>query len=87
VQPTWALAGSIGFLIIFSSIFAVNAAWQHADASRRATRVTSLLYLTPVFAVRLEWLLFAVVPSPLTMLGLRWPCTGVSARRLAPERN
>jgi drug/metabolite transporter (DMT)-like permease len=86
VQPTWALAGSIGFLIVFSSIFAVNA--LHTLMRRgEATRVTSLLYLTPIFAVLLEWLLFAVVPSPLTMLGVAVTCTGVALVAWRPRRN
>jgi len=45
VRPAWALAGSIGFLVVFSSILAVNA--LHTLMRRgEATRVTSLLYLT-----------------------------------------
>jgi drug/metabolite transporter (DMT)-like permease len=43
-----------------------------------ATRVTSLLYLTPIFAVALEWLLFAVTPSALTALGIAIACAGVA---------
>jgi drug/metabolite transporter (DMT)-like permease len=77
VRPTWALAGAIGFLVVFSSIFAVNA--LHTLMRRgEATRVTSLLYLTPIIAVLLEWLLFAVVPSGLTALGVAVTCAGVA---------
>jgi drug/metabolite transporter (DMT)-like permease len=43
-----------------------------------ATRVTSLLYLTPIIAVLLEWWLFAVVPTPLTVLGVAVTCAGVA---------
>jgi len=49
--------------------------------------VTSLLYLTPVFAVLLEWLLFAVVPSPLTLLGMAVACTGVALVAWRPRRS
>jgi drug/metabolite transporter (DMT)-like permease len=77
VRPTWALAGSIGFLVVFSSILAVNA--LHTLMRRgEATRVTSLLYLTPIIAVALEWRLFGVVPTPLTALGVAVTCAGVA---------
>jgi len=77
VRPTWELAGSIGFLVFFSSILAVNA--LHTLMRRgEATRVTSLLYLTPIIAVALEWWLFAVVPTPLTVLGVAVTCAGVA---------
>jgi drug/metabolite transporter (DMT)-like permease len=77
VRPAWALAGAIGFLVVFSSILAVNA--LHTLMRRgEATRVTSLLYLTPIIAVALEWLLFAVVPTPLTALGVAVTCAGVA---------
>jgi len=77
VRPAWALAGSIGFLVVFASILAVNA--LHTLMRRgEATRVTSLLYLTPIIAVALEWALFAVAPTPLTLLGVAVTCAGVA---------
>ncbi|MFN7573231.1 MAG: DMT family transporter [Betaproteobacteria bacterium] len=77
VRWSWALAGAIAFLVILASIFAVNA--LHTLMRRgEATRVTSLLYLTPIFAVALEWLLFAVTPSALTALGIAIACAGVA---------
>ncbi len=77
VRPAWALAGSIGFLVVFASILAVNA--LHTLMRRgEATRVTSLLYLTPIIAVALEWALFAVAPTPLTVLGVAVTCAGVA---------
>jgi len=85
VRPTWALAGSIGFLVVFSSILAVNA--LHTLMRRgEATRVTSLLYLTPIIAVALEWWLFAVVPTLLTMLGVAVTCVGVALVAWQPRR-
>jgi len=87
VQWTWALFGSIAFLVILASIFAVNA--LHSLMRRgQATRVTSILYLTPIFAVVLEYLLFGVVPSALALAGIGVTCLGVAlvaaggARRL-----
>jgi len=40
--------------------------------------VTSILYLTPVFAVALEYLMFGVVPSSLAFLGIALTCGGVA---------
>jgi drug/metabolite transporter (DMT)-like permease len=85
VRPAWALAGSIGFLVVFSSILAVNA--LHTLMRRgEATRVTSLLYLTPIIAVALEWPLFGVVPTPLTVLGVAVTCAGVALVAWQPRR-
>jgi drug/metabolite transporter (DMT)-like permease len=84
-RPAWALAGAIAFLVIFASILAVNA--LHTLMRRgEATRVTSLLYLTPIIAVLLEWLLFAVVPTPLTAVGVAVTCAGVAMVAWRPRR-
>ena len=77
VDWSWPLFGSIAFLVIFASIFAVNALhtlMRHGQA----TKVTSILYLTPIFAVVLEYLMFDVVPSALTLVGIAVTCLGVS---------
>jgi drug/metabolite transporter (DMT)-like permease len=77
VQWTWALAGSIVFLVVLASILAVNA--LHTLMRRgEATRVTSLLYLTPIIAVALEWAMFGVRPTALTALGIAVTCAGVA---------
>ncbi len=77
IQVSWQLLASIGFLVIFASIFAVNA--LHTLMRRgEATRVTSLLYLTPIIAVALEWLMFGVYPTWLTALGVVVTCAGVA---------
>lgn len=77
VRWAWPLAASIGFLVVFASILAVNA--LHTLMRRgEATRVTSLLYLTPIIAVVLEWAMFAVVPTPLTVAGIVVTCAGVA---------
>jgi drug/metabolite transporter (DMT)-like permease len=85
VRWSWSLAGAILFLVIGGSILAVNA--LHTLMRRgQATRVTGLFYITPVFAVVLEMLMFDVVPSPLTGLGVVVTCAGVGllAWRPAP---
>jgi drug/metabolite transporter (DMT)-like permease len=77
VRWSWALLASVGFLVIFASILALSA--LHLLMRRgQATRVTSLLYLTPIIAVVLELLLFAVVPSGLTLAGIGVTCLGVA---------
>ncbi len=87
VDWSWALAGSIVFLVIGASIFAVNA--LHTLMRRgQATRVTSLVYLTPIFAIVLELFLFGVVPTGLSIAGIVITCFGVAlvAWRSAPAR-
>jgi len=73
----WQLFAAIGFLVVFASIFAVNVLhtlMRHGQA----TKVTSLLYLPPIFAVALEFLMFDVVPSALSAFGIAVTCLGVA---------
>ncbi|MGH8619655.1 MAG: DMT family transporter [Burkholderiales bacterium] len=77
VQWTWPLLGSIAFLVIGASILAVSALhtlMRHGEA----TRVASILYLTPILAVVLEYLMFDVAPSALTLTGIAIACVGVA---------
>ena len=75
-EVSWQLLAAIGFLVIFASIFAVNA--LHTLMRRgEATRVTSLLYLTPIIAVALEWLMFGIYPTWLTALGVAVTCAAL----------
>ncbi len=77
VDADWRLFAAIAFLVVFGSILAVNALhllMRHGTAMR----VTSLLYLTPIVAVLLEWRLFGVVPSPLSIVGIAVTCAGVA---------
>ncbi|MEO7128423.1 MAG: EamA family transporter [Rhodoferax sp.] len=77
VRWRWPLLFSILFLVVFASILAVNA--LHLLMRRgHATRVTSLFYLTPIVAVLLEWLMFGVVPSWLSVVGIAVTCAGVA---------
>jgi drug/metabolite transporter (DMT)-like permease len=77
VQWAWPLAASIVFLVVLASILAVNA--LHLLMRRgEATRVTSLLYLTPIIAVVLEWVMFDVRPTLLTAVGIAVTCAGVA---------
>lgn len=77
VRWSWSLAGVIVFLVIGASILAVNA--FHTLMRRgQATRVTSLIYLTPIFAVALELLMFDVLPSVVSLAGIVITCLGVA---------
>ena len=71
------LLASIAFLVIFASILAVNV--LHVLMRQgEATRVTSMMYLPPVFAVVLELAMFGVLPSALTLAGIAVTCAGVA---------
>jgi drug/metabolite transporter (DMT)-like permease len=84
IRWSWQLFASVGFLVVFSSILAVNALhtlMRHGEAAR----ITSMIYLTPIFAVVLEYLLFDVVPTALTIAGIAVTCAGVALVVLRPR--
>jgi len=77
VTWSWPLVASIAFLVILTSILGVSALYvllRHGQA----TRVTSMMYLPPVFAVVLELAMFGVLPSALTLAGIAVTCAGVA---------
>jgi len=77
VRWSWSLAAAIVFLVIGASLLAVNA--LHVLMRRgQATRVTSLIYLTPVFAVALELVMFGIAPTAISLAGIVVTCTGVA---------
>jgi drug/metabolite transporter (DMT)-like permease len=77
VRWSWALAGAILFLVIGASMLAVSA--LHTLMRRgQATRVTSMIYLTPIVAVVLELAMFGVVPTSLSIAGIAITCLGVA---------
>ena len=80
---------AIAFLVVGGSILAVNAL-HLLMRSGVASRVTSLLYLTPIVAVLLEWALYDVVPGGWAIAGIVVTCAGVALvtwerRPLAPD--
>lgn len=89
VTWAWPMLASIAFLVIGASMLAVSA--LHTLMRRgEATRVTSLIYLTPIFPVVLELALFGIVPSALSLAGIVVTCGGVAlvawkAARSRPE--
>lgn len=76
VDWAWQLFAAIAFLVIFASILAVSVL-HTLMRHNEATRVTSMMYLPPVFAVAAEMLVFGVVPSPLAFAGIAVTCLGV----------
>ena len=77
VTWAWPMIGAIAFLVIATSILGINA--LHTLMRRgQATRVTSLIYLTPIFAVAMEFALFDIVPGALSVAGIVVTCLGVA---------
>ena len=77
VRWSWELLAAIAFLVIFASFLAVSALhilMRHGEA----TRVASMMYLPPIFAVVLELALFGLLPSALTFVGIAVTCIGVA---------
>ena len=85
VRWDWRLLAAVAFLVVFASILAVNA--LHTLMRRgHATKVTSLFFLTPIVAVLLEWAMFSVTPTWLTVAGIVITCAGVALVTVRPER-
>jgi drug/metabolite transporter (DMT)-like permease len=85
IRWNWSLLAAIAFLVVFASILAVNA--LHTLMRRgHATKVTSLFFLTPVVAVLLEWAMFKVIPTGLTVIGIVVTCAGVALVTVRPGR-
>lgn len=76
VRWSWALAGAIFYLVIGTSLLGLSA-WHYLMRHGGVTRVTSLVYLTPAFAIVPEYLWFGIAPSPLSWLGIVITCLGV----------
>jgi drug/metabolite transporter (DMT)-like permease len=77
VRWSWQLLAASAFLVIGASIFALNA--FHILMRRgQASKVTGLMYLTPVVAVLLELALFGLVPSAVSVVGIVIVCAGVA---------
>lgn len=85
VTWSWSLAGSIVFLVIGASILGVNA--LHTLMRRgQAARVASLIYLTPLFPIAIEWAFFGVLPTGLSALGIVVTLCGVALAAWRPSR-
>jgi drug/metabolite transporter (DMT)-like permease len=73
----WQLFAAIAFLVILASILAVSAL-HYLMRHGEATRVTSMMYLPPIFAVVCELALFGLWPGALTVAGIAVTCIGVA---------
>ena len=76
IRWSWLLAGALVYLVIFASLLAVSA-WHYLMRHGGATRVTSLVYLTPAFAIVPEFLWFGITPSSVSWAGIVITCLGV----------
>jgi drug/metabolite transporter (DMT)-like permease len=84
IRWSWQLLAAVAFLVVFASILAVNV--LHTLMRRgHATKVTSLFFLTPIVAVLLEWAMFGVLPTPLTVAGIVITCAGVALVTAGPR--
>jgi drug/metabolite transporter (DMT)-like permease len=80
----WPMWAAIASLVVFASILGVMALYwllRHGEA----TRVTSMMYLPPVFAVALELVMFGVLPGALTLAGMAIACAGVAMTVWTPR--
>jgi drug/metabolite transporter (DMT)-like permease len=69
VRWSWTLILAILFLVVFTSILAADA--LHTLLRRgEAAHVSSMLFLPAVVAVVLEWWLFGVVPTLVSLIGV-----------------
>lgn len=77
VEHSVELWACIAFLVIFASMLGVSVL-HYLMRHGEATRVGSMMYLPPVFAVALELAWFGVVPSALALAGIAVTCAGVA---------
>jgi drug/metabolite transporter (DMT)-like permease len=77
VRWSWPLVGALLYLVIFASLLGVSA-WHYLLRRGAAARVTSLIYLTPVFAIVPEYLWFGITPSAISGVGIVITCMGVA---------
>jgi drug/metabolite transporter (DMT)-like permease len=84
-ENSFALWTAIAFLVIFASMLGVSVL-HYLMRHGEATRVASMMYLPPVFAVVLELAWFGVLPSALTLAGIAITCAGVAMTVWRPRQ-
>lgn len=77
VRWSWPLLGALLYLVIGASLLGVSA-WHYLLRHGDPTRVTSLIYLTPAFAIVPEFLWFGITPSTISWAGIVITCSGVA---------
>ena len=77
IRWNWQIAATLAYHVVPASMGAYTV-FHFLMRRGQATRVTSLLYLTPPVAALCEWLLFGVAPTALTLVGMVVACAGVA---------
>jgi drug/metabolite transporter (DMT)-like permease len=77
IEWNWQVAAALAYHVVPASMGAYTV-FHYLMRRGQATRVTSLLYLTPPVAALCEWLLFGVAPSALMLAGMLVACAGVA---------
>jgi drug/metabolite transporter (DMT)-like permease len=77
IEWNWQIAGTLTYHVVPASIGAYTV-FHFLMRRGQATRVSSLLYLTPPVAALCEWWLFGTTPSALVLLGMVVACVGVA---------
>jgi len=77
IHWNWTIAATLAYHVIPASMGAYTV-FHFLMRRGQATRVTSLLYLTPPVAALCEWLLFGVAPTALMLIGMVIACAGVA---------
>jgi drug/metabolite transporter (DMT)-like permease len=77
IHWNWQIAATLTYHVVPASMGAYSV-FHFLMRRGQATRVTSLLYLTPPVAALFEWLLFGVAPTALMLTGMVLTCAGVA---------
>src|SRR5204862_1326861 len=73
----WQIAATLAYHVVPASMGAYTV-FHYLMRRGQATRVTSLLYLTPPVAALCEWLLFGAAPTGQMLAGMVLACAGVA---------
>lgn len=77
IRWNWQIAATLAYHVVPCSMGAYSI-FHFLMRRGQATRVTSLLYLTPPVAALCEWALFGIAPTALMLAGMAVACAGVA---------
>jgi drug/metabolite transporter (DMT)-like permease len=77
IEWNWQIGATLAYHVVPASIGAYTV-FHFLMRRGQATRVTSLLYLTPPVAALCEWLLFGAAPTLQMAVGMVLACAGVA---------
>jgi drug/metabolite transporter (DMT)-like permease len=77
IHWNWQIAATLAYHVVPASMGAYTV-FHFLMRRGQATRVTSLLYLTPPVAALCEWLLFGAAPTGQMLVGMLLACAGVA---------